>query len=46
MILTDAACRNGTERVAQAIDRAGIGAEIIVNLQGDAPLTPPASSPR
>jgi len=41
VILTDAACRNGTERVAQAIDRAGIGAEIIVNLQGDAPLTPP-----
>lgn len=41
VIMTDAACRNGTERVAQAVERAAITAEIIVNLQGDAPLTPP-----
>ena len=41
VIMTDAACRNGTERVAQAVERADLGAEIIVNLQGDAPLTPP-----
>lgn len=41
VIMTDPACRNGTERVAQAAARAGITAEIIVNLQGDAPLTPP-----
>ncbi len=40
-IMTDPACRNGTERVAQAVQRAGITAEVIVNLQGDAPLTPP-----
>lgn len=41
VIMTEPTCRNGTERVAQAVARAGIGAEIIVNLQGDAPLTPP-----
>jgi len=40
-IMTDAACRNGTERCADALARAGIAAEIVVNLQGDAPLTPP-----
>lgn len=41
VFMTDAACRNGTERVAQAVERAGLLAEIVVNLQGDAPLTPP-----
>lgn len=41
VILTSESCRNGTERVAEAVERAGITAEIIVNLQGDAPLTPP-----
>ncbi len=41
VVMTDSACRNGTERVAQAVERAGIDAEIVVNLQGDAPLTPP-----
>jgi 3-deoxy-manno-octulosonate cytidylyltransferase (CMP-KDO synthetase) len=40
VILTSDTCRNGTERVAEAVARAGITAEIIVNLQGDAPLTP------
>jgi 3-deoxy-manno-octulosonate cytidylyltransferase (CMP-KDO synthetase) len=40
-IMTDPDCRNGTERVAQAVERAGISADIVVNLQGDAPLTPP-----
>lgn len=40
VILTSEGCRNGTERVAEAVARAGITAEIIVNLQGDAPLTP------
>jgi len=34
-------CRNGTERCADAMARAGLSADIIVNLQGDAPLTPP-----
>lgn len=41
VILTAESRRNGTERVAEAVKNAGIRAEIIVNLQGDAPLTPP-----
>jgi len=40
-IRTSEACRNGTERVAEAVANAGITADIVVNLQGDAPLTPP-----
>lgn len=42
VIMTSAACRNGTERVAEATFNARLSAEIVVNLQGDAPLTPPA----
>ncbi len=41
VIMTSSICRNGTERVAEAVAQAGIAAEIVVNLQGDAPLTPP-----
>lgn len=41
VILTDTTCANGSERVSQAVVRAGLTADIIVNLQGDAPLTPP-----
>lgn len=41
VIMTDPDCANGTERVAQAVTRAGLAQPIIVNLQGDAPLTPP-----
>ncbi|MEZ5752503.1 MAG: manno-octulosonate cytidylyltransferase [Paracoccaceae bacterium] len=41
VIMTDPECRNGTERVAQAVERAGLNQPIVVNLQGDAPLTPP-----
>ena len=41
VIMTDPACANGTERVAQAVTRAGLSQPIVVNLQGDAPLTPP-----
>lgn len=33
--------RNGTERVAEALAVLGASPEIVVNLQGDAPLTPP-----
>ncbi|MEM8754224.1 MAG: manno-octulosonate cytidylyltransferase [Pseudomonadota bacterium] len=36
---TSSAARNGTERCAEAAK--GGSAEIVVNLQGDAPLTPP-----
>lgn len=38
--MTPESSRNGTERCAAALAAAG-SAEIIVNLQGDAPLTPP-----
>ncbi len=41
-VMTSAACRNGTERVAEAAVKLGIGEGIVVNLQGDAPLTPPS----
>ena len=41
IILTDPECPNGPARVAQAVQRATLAQPIIVNLQGDAPLTPP-----
>jgi 3-deoxy-manno-octulosonate cytidylyltransferase (CMP-KDO synthetase) len=40
VVMTDEACANGTERCADAISRLGEVAEVIVNLQGDAPLSP------
>ncbi len=40
VIMTSPDCANGTERCAEAVEVAGIEAEVIVNLQGDAPLTP------
>ena len=39
-VMTPASCRNGTERCAAALAQLGDVAPIIVNLQGDAPLTP------
>ena len=42
VIMTDPDCPNGTARVAQAVERADIQSNIVVNLQGDAPLTPPS----
>ena len=39
VIMTSAECRNGTERCAEALAALG-GAELVVNLQGDALLTP------
>jgi 3-deoxy-manno-octulosonate cytidylyltransferase (CMP-KDO synthetase) len=41
VVMTPESCRNGTERVAAALDALGIAPEVVVNLQGDAPLTPP-----
>lgn len=41
VVLTSSDCRNGTERCWEAVVEAGIDAEVIINLQGDAPLTPP-----
>lgn len=40
VVMTDTACANGTERCADALDRLGDIADVIVNLQGDAPLSP------
>lgn len=40
VIMTSDTCRNGTERCAEAADRLGLTDGIIVNVQGDAPLTP------
>ncbi|SNT68519.1 3-deoxy-manno-octulosonate cytidylyltransferase [Paracoccus seriniphilus] len=40
VVMTSEQCRNGTERCAEAIANLGISPEIVVNLQGDAPLTP------
>lgn len=41
VIMTADTCQNGTERCAEAVENTDIQADIIVNLQGDAPLTPP-----
>ena len=42
VVMTSSHCRNGTERCAEAIAQIEDCPSIIVNLQGDAPLTPPA----
>jgi 3-deoxy-manno-octulosonate cytidylyltransferase (CMP-KDO synthetase) len=41
VVMTSSSCENGTERCAEALDALGGGFDIVVNLQGDAPLTPP-----
>jgi 3-deoxy-manno-octulosonate cytidylyltransferase (CMP-KDO synthetase) len=40
VVMTSTACANGTERCAEAHAALGGGYDIVVNLQGDAPLTP------
>ncbi|MHA6264334.1 3-deoxy-manno-octulosonate cytidylyltransferase [Arenibacterium sp. CAU 1754] len=40
VVMTSDTCVNGTERCAEAHEALGGGYEIVVNLQGDAPLTP------
>lgn len=40
VVMTATTCRNGTERCAEALGNLGYDYEIVVNLQGDAPLTP------
>ncbi|WP_420861848.1 3-deoxy-manno-octulosonate cytidylyltransferase [Algirhabdus cladophorae] len=40
VVMTSSTCRNGTERCAEAHATLGGGYDIVVNLQGDAPLTP------
>ncbi|MEO0389944.1 MAG: manno-octulosonate cytidylyltransferase [Pseudomonadota bacterium] len=41
VVMTSETCANGTERCAEALATMGGGFDIVVNLQGDAPLTPP-----
>ena len=40
VVMTSESCANGTERCAEAHAALGAGYDIVVNLQGDAPLTP------
>ena len=40
VVMTSPDCRNGTERCADALARLPAMPDIVVNLQGDAPLTP------
>ena len=40
VVMTSPECANGTERCAEAHQVMGGGYDIVVNLQGDAPLTP------
>ncbi|MEM9970084.1 MAG: manno-octulosonate cytidylyltransferase [Pseudomonadota bacterium] len=41
VLMTSSDCRNGTERCAEAVGLLDETPEVVVNLQGDAPLTPP-----
>ena len=41
VLMTSEAPRNGTERCAEAVAKLETAPDVIVNLQGDAPLTPP-----
>lgn len=40
VVMTSTECQNGTERCAEVLDTLAGGYDIVVNLQGDAPLTP------
>jgi len=40
VIMTSSDCRNGTERCAEAVAHLGLQDGVVVNVQGDAPLTP------
>ena len=40
VVMTSEHCANGTERCAEAHQALGGGFDVVVNLQGDAPLTP------
>lgn len=41
VVMTDEACENGTARCADALARLDMQFDLVINLQGDAPLTPP-----
>lgn len=40
VVMTSTTCKNGTERCAETLANLGGDYQIVVNLQGDAPLTP------
>jgi 3-deoxy-manno-octulosonate cytidylyltransferase (CMP-KDO synthetase) len=40
-VMTSDNCRNGTERVFETLEGAQIASDLVINLQGDALLTPP-----
>ena len=40
-VMTSEACQNGSERAFEAVEKLNQKIDIIVNLQGDTPLTPP-----
>ena len=40
VVMTSKECKNGTERCAEAIENLNFDCDIVVNFQGDAPLTP------
>ena len=40
-VMTPLECRNGTERAFEAVKAFAAETDVIINLQGDAPLTPP-----
>lgn len=41
-VMTPTSCLNGTERCAAALDSLAVRPDVVVNIQGDALLTPPA----
>ena len=41
VVMTSESCANGTERCADVLGRIDMRPDIVVNFQGDAPLTPP-----
>jgi 3-deoxy-manno-octulosonate cytidylyltransferase (CMP-KDO synthetase) len=41
VVMTPDSCANGTDRCAAAVAQGDVAADLFVNLQGDAPLTPP-----
>ncbi len=43
VVMTPATCRNGTERCAAVLDAVHQTPDLVINLQGDAPLTPVAA---
>lgn len=40
-VMTPASCLTGSDRVLSALDRLNIEPDVVINLQGDAPFTPP-----